>query len=331
MKLLDLIGPAPAVAMLGMCKNAGKTTALTHLIRDYARVGKSIALTSIGRDGERVDLVTGTEKPPIYMYKGMLAATASELLALSDVSREILDVTGISTPMGRIVIFRAMSDGFVQLAGPSIVEQMGLLRGRLHELGAQTVLVDGALSRRSPAAGVLDGVCVLSTGASLDRDLDTVVGETGFVCRILTLPEILPAGSAAGRFVLFRDGESFDFDNAEALLSALKAGKGGQVLLAGALSEALGQRILRGGFSLEGLELVLEDSSRILLKKETFEKLCGRGLRFGVRQGTRLAAVTLNPVSAGGWRFDEGEFMEKMRAASPAPVLNVGRYDGTEL
>ena len=35
MKLIDTISGAPAVAMLGMCKNAGKTTAMNTLIRDH--------------------------------------------------------------------------------------------------------------------------------------------------------------------------------------------------------------------------------------------------------------------------------------------------------
>ena len=91
MRLLDLTAGEPAVAMLGMCKNAGKTTALNRLIRELGEAGvPAAALTSIGRDGEATDLVTGTEKPPIYMREGMLAATAEQLLPLCDVSREIL-------------------------------------------------------------------------------------------------------------------------------------------------------------------------------------------------------------------------------------------------
>ena len=125
MKLRDLVSGAPAVAMLGMCKNAGKTTALNRLIRESAEAGlRRLGLTSIGRDGEGRDLVTGTDKPPIWLYEGMLAATAEQLLPLCDVSREILASTGLYTSLGEVILFRAKSDGFVQLAGPAIVEQM---------------------------------------------------------------------------------------------------------------------------------------------------------------------------------------------------------------
>ena len=213
MWLLELLGSARAVALLGMCKNAGKTTAMNRLVRELAESdGPVAALTSIGRDGESRDLVTGTDKPPIYMFEGMLAATAAGLLPVCDVSREILAATGLHTSLGEVVIFRARSDGYVQLAGPGIVEQLAPLRVLLTELGAKMVLIDGALSRRSPAAGVTDGACVLSTGASLDRDLETVVAETAYVARLLTLPQMDAPGPEAGKLTLFRDAPSVGRD-----------------------------------------------------------------------------------------------------------------------
>ena len=144
MKFSSLLGDAKTVVMLGMCKNAGKTTALCRLIREFGETDAAPpAATSIGRDGETRDLVTGTEKPPIYMYEGMLAATARELLPLADVSREILAGTGLYTSLGEVMIFRARSDGFVQLAGPGIVEHLEPLKKMLRELGAGRILIDG--------------------------------------------------------------------------------------------------------------------------------------------------------------------------------------------
>ena len=331
MKITDLIGRASPVVLLGMCKNAGKTTALNRLIREYAAAGEhGVAMTSIGRDGESLDLVTGTEKPPIYVCEGMLCATAEELLPLCDASRELLALTELYTPLGRIVIFRARSDGFVQLAGPSIVEQLGILRAELEALGARRVLIDGALSRRSPAACASDGACVLSTGASLDRDIDRVVAETAFAEHLLTLPETASPGEALDRFTLFRGDDAVGVKEIETLCAELKRGSGGDVLLSGALTESQARLLLRSGAALHNLRLIALDGSRYLLKRETCQKLEALGLRFAVLRGTRLAAVTVNPVSAGGWRFDAAEFLEKMRAASPVPVLDVEAEDGTE-
>jgi len=320
--LSELLSGAPVTVMLGMCKNAGKTTALCRLIREYARRGgECLALTSIGRDGESRDLVTGTDKPPIYLYEGMLAATAEQLLPLCDVSREILAATGLYTSLGEVVIFRARSDGFVQLAGPAIVEQMGALRTKLTALGADSVLIDGALSRKSPSACAADGACVLSTGASLHRDMDVVVAETAYAARLLSLPQMPAPGAELGRVTLFRpDGTS----EGGASASELRRGAGAHTLLcSGALTEAQARTLLRGGTDKEGLTLLVRDGSCLLLTRGTFEALCARGVRFAVTQGSRLAAVTANPVSAGGWRFDGAAFAEKLRAVIDVPVLDV--------
>ncbi|MBR1496857.1 MAG: hypothetical protein IJ617_04465 [Oscillospiraceae bacterium] len=334
MRLSELLGNAPAAALVGMCKNAGKTTALVRLVRDFVRRGTVLGLTSIGRDGEGRDLVTGTDKPPVFMYEGMLAATAEELLPLCDVSREILALPDVRTSLGRVVVFRARSDGFVQLAGPSMVEQLGPLRRLLTELGAQRVLIDGALGRRSLSAGVYEdgGVCVLCTGASLDPDMEKVVAETAFAARVLTLPAASAPGPELDRFTLYRGEEAAGAADIPSLCAALRRGGGeAEAMLSGALTDAQALALLRGGAKLEGLRLIAGDGSRYLLRRESFERLEGAGVRFTVLRPARLAAVTVNPVSAGGWRFPPQAFREAMGAAVPFPVLDVEAENGTEL
>ena len=302
MTLTELAAGAGTVVLLGLCKNAGKTTALVRLIREHAAGGSAatpIGLTSVGRDGERRDLVTGTDKPPVYIYSGTLCATAEGLLPFCDVSREILQtLEGVHTSLGRVVLFRARSDGFVQLAGPSIVEQLTPLREAFAAHGAGQVLIDGALGRRSPAAAAGPGGCVvLSTGASLDRDMYTVVEETAFIAGLLTL-------------------------------SRAASPEPGDEVIPGALTETRAAELLRSGKKLDGLRFIALDGSRYLLKRTTYAALKARGARFAVERETRLAAVTVNPVSAGGWRFDAERFLEKIRAAiGDVPALDVGRVE----
>ena len=169
--LFDLVAPHTTVCLAGMCKNAGKTTALNALIRGARARGVVLALTSIGRDGEREDLVTGTCKPPIYVTGGTLFATARGLLPKCDVTGEMLDMTGIHTPLGEVAILRALSDGFVELAGPSMTDQIVALTERLKRFGAQKVLIDGALFRRSLCAPEAAEGVILSTGASYGPDM----------------------------------------------------------------------------------------------------------------------------------------------------------------
>ena len=46
----------------------------------------------------------------------------------------------------------------------------------------------------------------------------------------------------------------------------------------------------------------------------------GRPLHFEMPS---QVGVTVNPVSAYGWKFDKDEFREKMQAAVDVPVMNV--------
>ena len=171
-----------------------KTTALRRLMAELE--DECLGLTSVGRDGEATDLVTGTEKPDLYIKRGDLFATARGMMSLCDVTLEAAALTGVMTPLGEVAVFRALSDGYIQLAGPSA-------------LGADRVLIDGAAGRKSLAGAGVEGAALLCTGASLDRNMDLVVAETAHVCRLFASRRPASPGLAAAldgcqdRFALF--------------------------------------------------------------------------------------------------------------------------------
>ena len=95
--LAPLVGDASPVTVIGLCKNAGKTTAMRRLMAELGE--ECLGLTSVGRDGECTDLVTGTEKPDLYLKKGDLFATARGMLTLCDATLEVVDLTDVMTPL----------------------------------------------------------------------------------------------------------------------------------------------------------------------------------------------------------------------------------------
>ena len=311
--LVDLVAPYTTVCLAGMCKNAGKTTALNALIRGARERGTLLGLTSIGRDGEREDLVTGTNKPPIYVTEGTLYATARGLLPKCDVTGEILSLTGIHTPLGEVAILRARSDGFVELAGPSMKSQIVSLTEELKGFGAQKVLIDGALFRRSlcdPEAA--EGI-VLSTGASYGPDMEKTAADTAFVGSLLSLPEGGPWPDLTGHR-LYRDAPYDD-------LSAALEGRGDELYAAGAFTDAMAASLLRR----KGIPKVIhvEDGTRLLLSRENYEKLLARGVAFRVRSRNVLVAVTVNPFSAYGAPYDPAAFQALVESKVNVPVMNV--------
>lgn len=334
-RLSQLIAPYRAVSIIGMCKNAGKTTALNSLLRQLAASGQTLALTSIGRDGEGTDLVTGTKKPGIYVREGTLIATAADLaLKHCDVTREILDTTGIPTPMGEVVLLRARSDGAVQLAGPSINSQLARVRDRFFCLGADRVLIDGALSRKSLCSRHVTEATVLCTGASYHKSLDVVVEDTAHQCRILTLPEtdhalVRRVGEDSRSVWLFDADGGHELPTGVSVTDELRRCPGANmVFFGGALSDFAVKPLLMANTLPRELTLVVRDSSKILLRRENFEKLLRRGIRVQVLESIHLVALTVNPFSAYGYPMDAAQLLEKMGEKVPVPVIDVMKEDG---
>lgn len=286
--LVEALAAHATLSIVGTGKNAGKTTVLNCLLRLLAADARTAAVTSIGRDGEAVDVVTGTAKPALWVRQGTLLATAADLLRQCDITREILLTTGMHTPLGEVILLRALSDGFVQLAGPSMTGQMTEIIALLQGMGAQTVLIDGAAGRMSLAAPAVSRATILCAGASYGADMDAVVAQAAHICRLLTLPE--STGESDRRHVVD-----------------------------GALTDAAAVRL-----SLQpGDELVAQDSSRILLSAAQLSRLAARGVSLAVLHATTLCCVCVNPSSATGIGFDSAAFQARMAEAVPVPVLNV--------
>ncbi len=324
--LTQLIAPYKSISIIGMCKNAGKTTVLNRILRE-AR-GRTLALTSIGRDGEDKDLVTGTKKPGIYVSQGTLLATASDLLLhRCDVTREILETTGISTPMGEVVLLRALSDGSIQLAGPSITDQLSGLREMFFRFGADQVIIDGALSRKTLCSRKVTEATILCTGASYSKSLDTVVEDTTFQCRLLTLPEtkepqvLTMSGTDTRDTFLFDETGTRMVTNLENALRSSKSPR--SVFFGGALSDFTLKPLLMSNAALDGLTFVVRDASKLLLKQDTFRKLQHRGACLKVLDSVNLVALTVNPFSAYGSHFSKEELMSRMEACVDLPVIDV--------
>lgn len=333
--LSALIRPYRSVSIIGMCKNAGKTTVLNQIIREAAGSGQTLALTSIGRDGEDKDRVTGTQKPGIYVARGTLVATAAQLIVRHcDVTREILDTTGISTPLGEVVLLRARSDGAIELAGPSMTSQLAGLREAFFRFGAHRVLIDGALSRKTLCSRRVSEATVLCTGASYHKSIHTVVEDTAYHCRLLTLPEtgdpaVRSQAEALGDFrgtVIFGDGGPWTLPAGLALADALRqapAEGARAVFFGGALTDFSLKPLLMSSAPLKGLCFVVQDSSKLLLKRDSFEKLARRGVELRVLDSVNLVALTVNPFSAYGFHFPKDELLDRMQQRVCLPVINV--------
>ena len=301
--LIQQLQSVRSMSIVGMCKNAGKTTMLNWLLAHSGR-GRVLGLTSIGRDGESTDVVTGTEKPSIFVPAGTLIATARDMLWLGDVTKEILVSTGIPTPLGEVIIMRARSDGYVQLAGPSITTQLKSVSQTFFDLGAEQSIIDGALGRKSLGARQVAEGIVLCTGASYHMRMEKVIADTVSIYRIMNLPKAQTVPAAP-------EGT---------LEQCLK--EQGEALVTGALTDSMLLPLLRAGV-LRKNRLVVADPSKVLLSPDTLDKMQLREVRLETAEAARTLCITVNPVSAYGWKFDKDEFRARLQEAVDVPVINV--------
>lgn len=339
MSLLELVkGKYKTISIVGMAKNTGKTVTLNCLIEEAIDEGVTIGITSIGRDGESLDLVTETEKPKIFLEEGSLVATTTDLLPLGDAKIEIVNVTDYRTPLGAIVIGRIVDSGYVQVAGPQTVSEAKKVSNMMLNLGAEFVIIDGALDRMSSAAPSVSEGTILSTGATLSRDMNKVIEETLHVVNLFKLDEVEDERARAIIEEIMESGKVSIIDedyNVEELniKTALNCGNiigdhiredSKYVVLPGSLVKNTVKDFYQTTKKYKDVTLVVKDGTKIFIEPKDWMRFMKYGIKVKVLNRINLIAITTNPYAPQGYYFDSREFLNKMKNyITDVPVLDV--------
>lgn len=328
------------ISIVGLAKNAGKTVTLNYLIEEAENLGLNIGITSTGRDGESIDLVTQTQKPSILVTEGMYVATAKKTLMLSDAKTEILETTGISTPMGEVIIVKIRQRGNIQIAGPVSTADMKYVTKRLIHYGANVVFVDGAIDRKAVSSPVITDACIISTGAVLSRDMKKVLEKTAHSVECLTLKQtdedarkIIQGQNKT--CIIQKSGNVVVPDIKTSItggkkISELMDEKADYVFIKGAVTTSLLKDIGENKF-LRGIKIIIEDGTKIFTDINVWNELRRKGLKVETLNAIEVIAVTLNPVSPEGYFFDSALFKTEMVKYLPGvkivDVVSGGDFD----
>ncbi len=163
-----------SLAVVGTAKNVGKTVTMNYLASRLSQRAMTVGLISSGRDGETVDSFTGEPKPSVIPPEGSWVATAEGVLGVSGTCLEIADVSERSGLLGRLVLGRVIESSPVELVGPQSAQELAGVVRRLLSLGADIVLVDGALDRLAAASPRVTDGAILVTGASSQDNLKSI-------------------------------------------------------------------------------------------------------------------------------------------------------------
>jgi hypothetical protein len=345
-RLADLASPARRVALVGLAKNTGKTVALGAILSELSSEGRSVGVTSVGRDGEEHDVIDSRiEKPPIHLRAGSLVASTDSLLRAAAVPFELLAQTAIRTPLGTVQIVRLLEAAAIEVAGPSAAQDVRAVSDAMLELGAEQVLIDGAIDRRAASSPAVSDGIVMSTGAALSDDIEEVVSQTRAAVDLVNLPEVVDPQPGellranADGLLIDRLGEQVKLPRGFAL-SATEQEIGQllrehpqprRLLIAGALCEPLLEglaKALRGA----PLDVVVADTTKVFLTRRPLGWYRRHALNIQALQRVNLIAITVNPLAPGAHRFDSAELLGLLGQAIPGvPLLDVLSRDYTSL
>lgn len=362
----DKTNRVKVISLIGLAKNAGKTVAFNQLVSELAHAGYQLGLISFGRDGEEIDAVTNKDKPRISIPSGAYFVTAENVKADLDSEFQLIKSTEILTTLGRVNIYKNVSffSKEIELAGVNRISNLEKIKEYLAEK-IEYLIVDGALDRKSSALPGLSDRTILATGAVLAPNIDGVIDKTALAVRKLLLPQVqsererklyqnlinarlfnnkkLPGG-----WLIELEGLTSENNLEIKKLIELKADSslgiareldeklekislGRQtsktLMLSGALTESLGRKLSEDA-KLRNFKVVIQDGTRVFLKKRYLGLLKRNQVDIQVLKEIELAAITVNPHNPEGRDLDSEKLREELVKLFPEiPVYDVKAAD----
>ena len=316
---------------MGLEKNTGKTECLKYVLDRLPVDTKRVAVTSIGIDGETTDQVTRTQKPEIVLRPGMFFGTSEMHYRQRRLVSELIDVSDVTTSLGRVVTARALTGGKILLSGPSSGVSLQRWMSEMKRFNIDLVVIDGALSRLSSASPAVSQSMILAPGAAYSANMNTLVQKTAFVVELINLDLTSDANRELlmpldkGVWWIDVDGGVHELNGVTSLSQEIQFEGMDQcttLYVAGALVDGFLEKV-RQNKTLKSAELVVRDFTKLFVSPQQFRLFQKTGGRMGVLQKSKLIAVTVNPTSPSGYVLDSERLCDKLSEAIRLPVYDL--------
>lgn len=335
MPFVDAITKLRSLSIVGMAKNTGKTETLNYLLGRLASYPQlSLALTSIGIDGEKRDQVTRTDKPEIILRPGTIFVTAEKFYRMKLLPAEVCDIDArFTTPIGRAIYARSRGTGKVLIAGPSSTLGLKMVVDKMLERGIDLTIIDGALSRMSLASPSLAEGIILATGAAYSAQPEQLVRSTKALFRQINFPALRHRKIADKLadvdqeiYLIDRSGELFPTGIGSALMDETweklaKTVEAEAIFIPGVVTDKILERLKAKDIP----SLLVKDFTRIFASPAAVASYLATGKKINVLFSTKLMAVTFNPLAPNGFRLDSDRLCDMLSEALGVPVYDVRR------
>ncbi|MDQ0418326.1 hypothetical protein J2Z48_002518 [Croceifilum oryzae] len=316
------------LSLVGISKNAGKTTFLNGLGRAWS--AESVGLFSIGVDGEAQDVWSGRSKPEVRVHKDWIVATSGVCLQNEADAWEIIEALPIDSVAGRVYLARANRDTSVKLTGVPTRQWASLCIEQLKKVGCAKVIVDGAYNRKAMASPVWSDGFILVVGASFSPSLPALVKEVkGWMAKLL-LPS--PADDTElyqsfyrrevcalqidEKWVSFFSHEWIQSQGSHIPAEDLKQAT--KLYFHGALTKRVLEQLRSSGFT---GEITIPDWTYLF-------DLLVKGSQIQVLFPSNLLAVSINSTSPDGWQVNPEELRTQIQqVVGDIPVWDVYREE----
>lgn len=299
------------ISIIGLSKNAGKTTLLNYLIKQYEQQEQKLGIASIGVDGEKVDLLTGQPKPLIHVPKGALVVTTEEGLTEGTATWRIYDRIGSNTSIDNIYIAEAIEEGTVKLIGTHTINIITNILQYFKLYGAEKVIIDGAYDRFSSANPSITNQVYLVIGASLHQDQEqfwNIVDErlSRFFYPVTNDQEIIELVKEwkEEETLLIKHNNGWSSYSANHLIVSKKLDLSNieKLVIPGALLEKSFSQILQ---QKKGFDIVIKNGLKSFVPANMVKRWIEKGGSLKVLDQINLKGIAYNPYSPLGYSFSD--------------------------
>lgn len=319
-----------SIAIVGLEKNTGKTECLNYILKRIKKDANKFAITSIGIDGEKNDQVTQSHKPEIEIPEEMFFTTSEQHYRKRKLTAEIVNISREHTSIGRLITAKTVCEGKVLLSGPPDTKGVKELIGNMTSYGVSTTIVDGALSRLSPASPMITDALILATGASVSANIPELVRKTLYTYKLISMPKINNTLSDKlsclhnGLWAIDKEDNVYDLK----VLSVFMLDKvgndifryGRRIYVTGVVSDRL-INYLR--VQKEPTELIVKDFTRVFVSPHIYDSYINNGGIIKTILSSKLLAIIVNPVSPNGFTLDSQKLCDAMKESLGIPVYDL--------
>lgn len=331
MPFVDEILKHKTISVVGLDKDTGKTECLRYILDRLKSYNRTVALTSIGIDGEGVSQISGNEKPEIELYKNVVFVTSEKHYKQRRLCSEILNISSRHTSLGRLVTARCVAPGKAMFSGPSDTVWLRSLLKELPQFGVENIFVDGALSRLSLSSPAITEAMILATGAAVSANIRTLISKTRFVYSLINLPvfdtkfseQLLEKDN--GLWALHKDGiRDLEIPSVFLLEKHLDklSSEMDTIFVSGAVTNKM-LNLFRMQKNIRKFILVVKDFTKIFVAKESLDAFINAGGKINVLLRPTLKAICVNPVSPDGFVLNSEELRKQLSEVIPIPVYDI--------